>query len=67
MAMENNNNLQVPCTVAEVADYMAKYVSKEEYKDDILQQLKQKLIDNKRFDPNDVKSELSKFMSLAIK
>ena len=46
--MENNNNLQVPCTVAEIDEYIAKYISKDEPKDDILELLKKKMADNKK-------------------
>ena len=64
MIMENNNDMKGVESLAAAVEYITKYVSKAEPKDDILVFLHEKLKSIEKYDPS--KSVIGKWMSLLI-
>ena len=65
--MESNNDLKFVESLAAAMTYLTKYLTKSEPRCDIMLELKHKISEIHNYDPDDQRSELSKFISLAIK
>ena len=68
MMLESNNDMKGVVSISAVAEYITKYITKAESKDDMTLLLKEKMIDYQKYeDADNLKSDLSKFMGLVLK